>query len=107
MTSCLRCGGCHHTANFIFTNMIFTLGTKLNVNKTVLKFLLSKFKCISNVKTRRDNATVEKVMLSSDLVPTVVFKVKMTTLYFCPVAGGCGRRVRTRLTSHHDGTNCW
>lgn len=83
---------------FVFAGVVFALKAGLGIGGAILGFLLSGFGYVSGAGTTQTDSAIHGIVLSSSLIPAVIFFVGVITLFFYPITKKFNEEMQAELT---------
>lgn len=82
---------------FVFAGVVFALKAGLGIGGAILGFLLSGFGYVSGIGAEQSGTAIRGIVLSSSLIPAMIFGMGVAALCFYPITKNTTNRCRRNL----------
>lgn len=90
---------------FVFAGVVFALKAGLGIGGAILGFLLSGFGYVSGVGAEQSDTAIRGIVLSSSLIPAILFGMGVVALCFYPITKKYNEQMQAELANRRSKTD--
>ena len=87
---------------FVFAGVVFALKAGLGIGGAILGFLLSGFGYVSGIGVEQSGTAIRGIVLSSSLIPAMIFGMGVATLCFYPITKKYNEQMQAELADRRS-----